>query len=293
MRGFHIITLAIAFFFTGAGSVYGRPSKGRSSGESSPSRLQARVQGPWILLVRQKPDKTFQTTARKRLAGPIVQLLRSGRYLFAACGQAGLSVVEIRSSGYLRLAATVSGIGPVVGLAIEGRVLVVSVGRYQFRAYDVSSPANLQPLDLDRMNHHLKQAARRRAGRLKSKGSSAEKTAARPPQNLPKLLDIDGEPGKSTHTRRGSSRVGDHTILPFTDKPARSKPTRRTTRPRRHINSLLDFNEASSTSDRPRSGKRKAALDDYSLMDCSRPTPPNREAMKRLPPSDIMLMPMP
>jgi hypothetical protein len=106
--------------------------------------------------------------ARKRLPGMGVQVLRHGRYVYVACGYHGFVIADIIKPVKPRFVASASGIGNVRRLQIMGDMLVVSVGRYKFRAYDVRDPAHLAPLTLRQMGKRMAAWRRTVAARLRS-----------------------------------------------------------------------------------------------------------------------------
>jgi hypothetical protein len=94
-------------------------------------------------------------------------VLRQGRYVYVACGFHGFVIADIIKPVKPRFVASATGIGNVRSLALMGEMLVVSVGRYRFRAYDVRDPGHLAPLTLRQMGKRMAAWRRTIAAKLR------------------------------------------------------------------------------------------------------------------------------
>lgn len=171
---------------------------------------------------------TRKVVSRKRLPGIGVQVVRQDRYVYVACGFHGFVIVDIIKPVKPRFVASASGIGNVRGLEVMGDMLVVSVGRYKFRVYDVREPAQLAPLTLRQMGKRLAAWRRAVAARLRS---LPEDLGKRHLKNLPRGKTLPSSllrnlPPKTTP--RAPARPGPGTKL--MDFPPENAPARRSGR---------------------------------------------------------------
>lgn len=171
------------------------------------------LKGRNLVVIETNGKGQGRALATLRLPARPAEILQRGDYLYAACRRQGLVVIEVSDPTNPRITDTLAKGRDVVGLRVEGGLLVIAVASYRVQAFSLAEPGKPSPL-FERAGLVAPPVERKTEGVVGATPAEGDRRPAetekdKPASGTPRRVDTEERADRASESRPGGDEDGE------------------------------------------------------------------------------------